>query len=125
MNFKNMKSNFQNNLLLLNDEEIIRNIAEDFYTPENVVFAYEVLIDRKVKNIEEKIIKIRNEKTIKINEKAESEKKINKIFSVTVVIVICTVANQLTNSYKFAKESNIFLSLTFIMLGGFKHEVQL
>lgn len=111
-----MKSNFQNNLLLLNDEEILGNIAENLYSPENEAFAYKVLVDREVKDIEEKVTKIRDAKTLKNIEEAVSEKKLNKIFFIAIVIVVCTVATQLYASYKFARESNIFLSLMFFAI---------
>jgi hypothetical protein len=111
-----MKSNFQNNLLLLNDEELLRRIAENLYTAEHEAFAYEVLVNREVNDIEEKVKKIRDEKTLKNFEEADSEKKLNKIFFIAIVVVVCTVATQLYASYKFARESNIFLSLIFFAI---------
>jgi len=111
-----MQTDFENNLLLLKDEEILKRVSENYFSEENELIAIEILKQRGVKNLEEKIKKIKEinemEELVEINK----DKKLNKIILVISFFIVAALYQQLIYFPNLKLEKNIFLDIFLVIL---------
>ncbi len=111
-----MQSDFKNNLLLLDDEEILKRISENYFSEENESIAIDFLKKRGVQNLELKIKKIEEKNEIEKLAEIDKNKKLNKIFLVISFIVAALSIHNLIIHLNFKLETNIFRDILLVLL---------
>lgn len=110
-----MQSDFKNNLLLLDDEEILKRISENYFSEENESIAINLLKKRGVQNLDIKIKKIKEKNEIEELVEIDKNKKLNKIFLV-ISFIVATLSIHNLIRLNFKLETNIFRDIFLVLL---------